>query len=542
MRLVLLADLRVETLLRGPLGDSGFDVETVRSPDALNEACGVAPVPSVVIASLPPSLGVADFLRTYRMGVGTGGPPVILILPAGTAVEVQLLAESGVADICVAPFQGGRLVRRIKEIADGRRSMPPPARSVSASTPSPIRAPESPAAMEAKPTDGTAKESAGSERHTPTPAPERTPTPSAELSDLLGVDIEMPSLPGKTIDLSNIGNRSAEPAPARRLKSEPPEPAPPTATPSPGAPPTTDAKKEPAGGATRWPEALPSIEICISLLVALTMNQLLPEGTDELTLSATWKSLTTSDIAALRSIADRTPDLSATDDPSVALARLAADQLRLRIAVTQAERLLAAAQKVKVDETFVAQWRLQIDRDIREVLDPALQRAVEEGDLARMKDFRTAREAISTRRSELDRVASRLRGVTQEKVAAALLDRDAPTPQTAHRPRGRIETRVLQITTVTAQNVRRYAPLLIGIMVITGTISLLLHAFVFDTFNIKHRPQMVEQNSSILGVDRIEYRPHLAVVMVNGAFDREKGVRELAHVVHPGDRRVVGLE
>jgi DNA-binding response OmpR family regulator len=537
MRLVLLADLRVETLLRGPLGDAGFEVETVRSPEALIDECAAAPTPAVVIVSLPASLPTADFLKSFRSGTGAAGPPIILILPPGAEVDIPMLAEAGVVDICVAPFQGARLVRRIKDIAAGKRTQPPPPRTEITATPlvrPPILPPEAtPGNVTGTPSPRPAEETS-SDKSPASAGPEEA-TPDKKISELLEVDIELPSLPGKQIDLSGIAEAPNPPPEQKRERREP------TAPPPPRSEAATPGAKTAGSGPIRWPDGLPTIEACVSLLIAQTMNALLPEGTDEPTLSATWKSLTTAEVGALRSVADRESDLSKTEDPAVALARLAATQLRLRTAIVQAEQLLADRTKARVNEDQLTQWKQQIDRDVREVLDPILQKAVEQGDLLRMKDYRIVRESLSLRRGELDRVAAKLRGVTQEKVTAALLDRDAaPTNQeTARKTKGAVQARLLEISTVTVQRVKDNARTLIVIASVLGVISLALHVLVFDTFHLKNRPQQVDRAPKILGVDRIAFYGTTARVSVNDAFNRQRGLRELAHQVPPGTLVIV---
>jgi hypothetical protein len=546
-RLILSADSKMESMLRSPLEEAGFKLEVVQSPDVIAAAIAGGLRPAAVLGSLTTPVEGSAFYWEIRARVGAKAPPVVLVLLAGTQGEADRLVSSGVAAVFLAPVPGRRLLRKLKELA----ALPPPEDSAKESDTTPPDAPTiAPGPLTSLPGDPLAGPISASSLDASLSAlvgkdgdlrsfPGKVPSiPTAPLTDkpgpaeddqsleqMLGFDVDLRSIPTGAVDLSKLMEKVKAAKPAGAVAA-------------PQAPVVTAVFAVPAAdpkAILRWPGDLPTVESGVAILMARTLGNAPIAGTDEGIVSETWKALTNSEIDALKSVGTPGKEPPPTDVEK-SLARIAGQRFRLRTALMNAERIAAAKARVEIDDTLVTACKQDIDAVMKESLDPIVQWAVTQGELDLLKQFKSIRESLSQRREDLDRAASRLRGVEQERVNRALLDAEAPVPKKAPLS-GRFKTKLLEISTVTAQTVRDHGPMLMKVAAGLAVVSLALNFFVFDTFHLKNRPKV--ENSTILGVERIDHYDGMMTVTINTAFDMTNGLRDIARAAAPGTTVVI---
>jgi hypothetical protein len=487
----------IEARLREPLARAGFQADVVQSTDAMVALANVQPRPLAILASVP---GVPEGIGLYwelRARLGAGMPALLLIVTQDSDADSERLTQAGVAAVFVTPFLHAHLMRRLHELATA--ASPKPARPVEQT----VATVSLPRVFDARPPPARA----ATVSHPPSVAIRSNPfagvayaaLPLHEQDTRAGVDVDFRSLAG-------------EPGAA-------------------GAP--SPADSSPA----KWPGELPSIETSVAALVAKTLGAPLAPGADEAVLAETWKALSNIEIEALRAVSGQ--DDPTTSGLNISLRRIAAQQHRLRTALTQAERIMASGARVEVDDAFVARCRQEIDAVIKDSLDPMLQMAVTQGQLGLLKQFRAVREALLQRRQELDRAAARLRGVEHERVVIGRLDLSVPSPEPKRPMSRRFKTRLLQISTVTAQSVRDHGPMLVRVMAVLAVVSLSLHAFVFDTFGVRYGPKRVEKSVGVLGVEKLDFFEGMEQATVNSTFDVATGLPQLARDAEPGTTLVI---
>jgi DNA-binding response OmpR family regulator len=472
MRIVLLSDDRIEMLLRGPLGDAGFQLSHVNTSAAVVAACQAPPAPFVIVASLTTASEAKGLLTAYRALLGAQVPPVIFILIQATEEEISSLQLAGAIGVYVTPVAGRKLMRQLKDLGAAAAAAPPPP---------PL------------PKD-------------PTPQPPTPPQASSPLDSLVEQALLSRPPEGKDVTLSGLDEEEAEATPA-----------------------------------LIWPGELPEAHEAIALLVARTAGAPIAGSVPETLVIDTWRSLSHVESLALEALAGRGSREDAESPRTAALAGICATRLRLAAAAQNAERITAAATAVQVDEAGITALKQEIDRALKDVLDPTLKKAVEQGDVDSMRDFRTVREALTTRRQELDRTGDRLRGIASTHDGRTRLDEAEPDPEKAPKS-GRFGTRLLQITTVTAEAARRNAPVLFISLGVIAALAIFLHLVVLDTFHLSGGPEKVEHTVSVVGVQRVEYFGTMARATVGDAFDRVVGLRELARAVPAGSTLVVVSE
>jgi hypothetical protein len=513
MRLILSAEPSVEALLRGPLSQAGFQLDIVQSVDAIIALAGLSPPPDAVLASAPTAAEGTALFWELKARLGASAVPLVLIVMAGADADAERLTKAGAAGVFLAPVNGGRLLKRLKELAGAAKAAAPlakPAAPVQAGAAHPATPPTPAVPVPASAVPNPFVAVAQAARPLPSPAElasameadrRAAPARNEQLEAMLGMDVDLRSLPGRHIDLGNLMTSEAPPKTAAPSIEEVP-----ISLESIAPPPSVDLT-----GPVRWPANLPPVEAGVAVLVARTLGAPLVGGVDEATVAETWKALT-----------------------NASLTRIAAERLRIRTALMQAERLIAAGAVVDIDDAFVASCQQDIKAVVKDSLDPILQWAVAQGQLELMKQFRSVRESLLQRGQDLERAAGRLRGLVEEHVVRARLDTSIAPPEGKKPLSGRFKTRLLEISTVTAQSVRDNGPMLIRVAIVLAVVSAGLHLFVFDSFGLRHGPQKVDKSVPILGVQKIELFEGMETATVNSAFDMSAGLKELARTAQPG--------